>query len=266
MSISNRPFSIASRIMLLVVLIFGAVAAGTAPASAATYNSSEATCRSSRPTLRTGDKGTCVQVAQQLLTAKGVFNRTATTPSTFGPATTASTIAFQHQSGLVQDGVIGPKTWAALLGGTSTPSTAARPASASGLPASCRKAGKTICIVKASGSHAKLYAVQTSAGRSEIVRSMNVRTGDARGSNYVTTTGGFSVGRRYVDYTSKAYDAPMPHSLFFNGGQAIHYSPDFAARGYDGGASHGCVNIGSRSDAKWLYEWSPLHTRVVVTR
>ena len=34
----------------------------------------------------------------------------------------------------------------------------------------------------------------------------------------------------------------MPFAMFFSGGQAVHYSPDFAATGY-AGASHGCVNI-----------------------
>jgi hypothetical protein len=32
--------------------------------------------------------------------------------------------------------------------------------------------------------------------------------------------------------------------MFFGGGQAVHYSPDFAARGYNG-ASHGCVTLRS---------------------
>ncbi len=269
MSIFNKPFSIASRTKLLIILVIAAVAASTAPVSAATYNGSEATCKSNRPTLRTGDNGTCVRVAQKLLATKGVFNRTARTPSTFGPATTASTIAFQRHAGLVQDGVIGNNTWNALLGGAapSTTTTPTSTTSASGLPASCRRAAKTICIVKAAGSRAKLYAVQTSAGKSQVLRSMDVRTGDARGSKYTTTTGSFSVGDRYVDYTSKAYNAPMPYSLFFNGGQAIHYSGTFAEDGYDNNASsHGCVNVGRRSDAKWLYEWSPKYTRVIVTR
>ena len=34
----------------------------------------------------------------------------------------------------------------------------------------------------------------------------------------------------------------MPYAMFIRGGQAVHYSPDFAASGYNG-ASHGCVNV-----------------------
>ena len=38
------------------------------------------------------------------------------------------------------------------------------------------------------------------------------------------------------------YGSAMPYAMFFSGGQAVHYSSDFAARGY-AGASHGCVNV-----------------------
>ena len=41
---------------------------------------------------------------------------------------------------------------------------------------------------------------------------------------------------------STLYDSSMPFAMFFDGGQAVHYSADFAADGYYG-ASHGCVNI-----------------------
>jgi hypothetical protein len=40
---------------------------------------------------------------------------------------------------------------------------------------------------------------------------------------------------------SSLYATSMPYAMFFGGGQVVHYSPDFAARGYNG-ASHGCVN------------------------
>ena len=46
---------------------------------------------------------------------------------------------------------------------------------------------------------------------------------------------------------STLYHSPMPYAMFFSGGQAVHYSADFAARGY-AGASHGCVNV--RDEAK----------------
>ena len=41
---------------------------------------------------------------------------------------------------------------------------------------------------------------------------------------------------------STLYKTPMPWSMYFSGGQAVHYSMFFNAVGYNG-ASHGCVNI-----------------------
>ena len=64
---------------------------------------------------------------------------------------------------------------------------------------------------------------------------------DARfgGNGYVTREGSFSVYRKSRDHVSSLYDTSMPFAMFFSGGQAVHYSPDFAAVGY-AGASHGC--------------------------
>ena len=47
---------------------------------------------------------------------------------------------------------------------------------------------------------------------------------------------------RPTNGVSTLYKTPMPWAMTFSGGQAVHYSPDFAARGYNG-ASHGCVNV-----------------------
>jgi len=55
----------------------------------------------------------------------------------------------------------------------------------------------------------------------------------------------------------------MPYSMFFSGGQAIHYSSDFARRGYSG-ASHGCVNTRDYSRMRLLYNRTPVGTRVYI--
>ena len=57
----------------------------------------------------------------------------------------------------------------------------------------------------------------------------------------------------------------MPFSMFFNGGQAVHYSADFAERGYNG-ASHGCVNTRNYSRMKELYKAARVGDKVVVYR
>jgi hypothetical protein len=60
-----------------------------------------------RPTIRRGARGPLVAQLQKLLnlTADGVF----------GPNTEASVRAFQRGQGLVGDGIVGPKSWAALV-------------------------------------------------------------------------------------------------------------------------------------------------------
>ena len=57
----------------------------------------------------------------------------------------------------------------------------------------------------------------------------------------------------------------MPYAMFFDGGQAVHYSPDFAANGYNG-ASHGCVNIRARAAIARLFDIVRIGTPVIVYR
>ena len=53
---------------------------------------------------------------------------------------------------------------------------------------------------------------------------------------------------------------PMPYAMFFSGGQAVHYSSDFAARGYNG-ASHGCVNVRDLGKIQVLFDQVKSATR-----
>jgi lipoprotein-anchoring transpeptidase ErfK/SrfK len=64
---------------------------------------------------------------------------------------------------------------------------------------------------------------------------------------------------------STIYHSPMPYSMFFSGGQAVHYSSDFARRGYYG-CSHGCVNIRNWSKIAWIYQRIRVGDKVVVYR
>ena len=59
---------------------------------------------------------------------------------------------------------------------------------------------------------------------------------------YTTPAGAYGVTRMYRKYHSKKYDgAPMPHSIFFHGGYAIHGTTDIKRLGTI--ASHGCVRL-----------------------
>lgn len=61
------------------------------------------------PQLQRGSKGKAVKVLQVILGGLDV-------DGSFGPATQAAVIAFQKAHGLEPDGIVGPKTWKALLG------------------------------------------------------------------------------------------------------------------------------------------------------
>jgi lipoprotein-anchoring transpeptidase ErfK/SrfK len=59
---------------------------------------------------------------------------------------------------------------------------------------------------------------------------------------YSTPTGSFGVERMYRKYHSIKYDgAPMPYSIFFHKGFAIHGTTDIKRLGTI--ASHGCVRL-----------------------
>ena len=60
------------------------------------------------PQIQRGSKGKAVKILQIILGDLEV-------DGSFGPATQAATLAFQKKHGLEADGVVGPKTWKALL-------------------------------------------------------------------------------------------------------------------------------------------------------
>ncbi len=72
-------------------------------------------------TVRSGATGALVDAAQCLLEAAGHDPGGATPTGTFDAGTVAATKAFQTARGLAADGIIGPRTWTALLSHGTTP-------------------------------------------------------------------------------------------------------------------------------------------------
>ena len=69
---------------------------------------------------------------------------------------------------------------------------------------------------------------------------------------YYTPTGTFTPYSLQPMHYSKKYDnAPMPNSIFFSGGYAIHATPHVGNLGRP--ASHGCVRL-SPANARTLYD------------
>ena len=74
---------------------------------------------------------------------------------------------------------------------------------------------------------------------------------------YRTPTGTYRPGRMYREYYSRKYDnSPMPHSIFFRGGYAIHGTGYVRSLGRP--ASHGCIRL-HPSNARRLYNLVRAH-------
>lgn len=119
----------------------------------------------------------------------------------------------------------------------------AMPQEASARPSVCNT-GRVICINKSTRELA--FVVN---GRTVI--SMSARFGSTR-QNTPTREGLFRVYWKSANHVSSLYGSAMPFSMFFSGGQAVHYSSDFARNGY-AGASHGCVNTRDYSATRALF-------------
>lgn len=86
-----------------------------------------------------------------------------------------------------------------------------------------------------------------------------------------TVTGSFEIYLRYdrQDMTNAAYypkghekyylTPDVPWVQYFHNGYGFHGAPWRSSFGYSG--SHGCINM-TVSDAKWLYDWASMGTRV----
>lgn len=85
---------------------------------------------------------------------------------------------------------------------------------------------------------------------------------------YRTPVGSYRPTRMHTMWYSRKYDnSPMPHSIFFHGGYAIHGTDAVKSLGRP--ASHGCVRL-HPGNARRLYNLVKAHgagnTRIVVQR
>ena len=84
---------------------------------------------------------------------------------------------------------------------------------------------------------------------------------------YVTPRGVYGPKRMHTKYYSKKYyNSPMPYSIFFKGGYAVHGTNAVKALG--GPASHGCIRLAT-PNAKALYNLvrnhGPSQTRIIIS-
>lgn len=79
--------------------------------------------------------------------------------------------------------------------------------------------------------------------------------GTYSGKKYVTPSGVFAIDSMEVmHYSSKYNNAPMPWTMFFNGGIAIHAATPSEFKALGRKASHGCVRV-HPANAKLLFDF-----------
>ncbi|MFE7574564.1 L,D-transpeptidase family protein [Streptomyces sp. SID7909] len=183
--------------------------------------------------MASGAEGKQVRELQARLRQIGHFDRSPT--GYYGTVTVAAVQSFQGKRGLERTGKTDTVTWQKLLGMTHEPTaTELNPPTTRPVAKPDKRCltGRVICISK--NSRTLSWMID-----GKVVSSMDVRFG----SQYTPTREGtFSVYWKSRHHVSTIYHTAMPYAMFFSGGQAVHYSSDFAARGYNG-ASHGCVNV-----------------------
>jgi lipoprotein-anchoring transpeptidase ErfK/SrfK len=121
-------------------------------------------------------------------------------------------------------------------------------------------------IIRVDISEQKLYVYD----KGRLVKSFLISSGKY---GFDTPYGTFHVYRKtrsarmswnYGPNSPYNYDLPnVPHILAFYGSYTIHGA--YWHHNWGHRMSHGCVNV-SLSDAKWLYEWAPVGTTVIIEK
>ncbi len=235
--------------------------------------------------LENGDVSAQVRSVQARLRQIGWFSGDVT--DRYGSVTAAAVSGFQRKRGLPVTGALDQTTYARLLAMTSRPTAdelanvkpkppepttkpttpGTKPATPGTKPATDkpRSNGITWDVDQRCLTGRVMCVSKTARTLTWVVDGVPQFQFDVRfGSDELPTREGtFSVYKKKVDVISNLYHTPMPYSMFFSGGQAVHYSSNFARLGYSG-ASHGCVNVRDRAGIIRLYNESRVGDTVVV--
>ncbi|HWJ81919.1 MAG TPA: L,D-transpeptidase family protein [Nocardioides sp.] len=205
--------------------------------------------------LSPGDEGDDVRELQARLAQIDWFDAGVT--GYYGDITEAAVRGFQAKRQIPVTGEVDQRTLDRLDAMTTEPTAAELDGTAStntpgALDPRCTT-GRVLCVDK------------TSSTLRWVVDGQVLKTVDVRfGASYSPTREGeFHVYYKDIDHVSHLYGSSMPFAMFFSGGQAVHYSSDFAAVGYNG-ASHGCVNVRDYDGVAWLYDHVRVGDAVVV--
>ncbi|OFE16870.1 hypothetical protein BA895_03780 [Humibacillus sp. DSM 29435] len=219
--------------------------------------------------MQAGDTGSTVRALQARLRQIGWF--TGDVSNLYGSRTTASVRGFQAKRGFDATGKVDEATYNRLLSMTRRPTSDelanVKPKPATPTPATPKPqptgiswdqdarcmTGRVMCVSKST-------SVLTWVIDGKPQYQFTVRFGSA---DLPTREGLFSVYRKAREIRSNIDQSLMPYSMFFSGGEAVHYSPNFARVGYAGN-SHGCVNVRDYNGIARLYAAVNLGDKVVV--
>ncbi|WSQ00412.1 L,D-transpeptidase family protein [Streptomyces sp. NBC_01232] len=224
------------------------------PSASASASASASPSPSVKQIMANGDESEQVRELQARLKQLKLMSVAPT--GFYGSKTTAAVKSFQSKNGLNATGSVDDATWKKIQSSSKKPSAdELRPPTVNEVDAPdprCME-GRVMCISKESRTLAWMID-------GKVVSTMDVRFGS---ENTPTREGVFNVGWKAKEWTSTIYHTPMPYAMFFSGGQAVHYSADFAARGYNG-ASHGCVNVRDKGKLSALFDQVKVGDKVVV--
>lgn len=208
--------------------------------------------------LERGDSGDQVRELQVRLGRENVYF--AAVDGIYGPKTEQGVEKFQEAQGLSATGSVDQRAWDALveLTGKVEKSDLYPPApraDTNSLDPRCL-VGRVLCADK---NNRELSWVIDG----DVQFTIDVRFGRA---SLPTTNGVHEIYWKHIDHVSSLFDdAPMPFSMFFQGGEAVHYSPEFKAVGYGGpGGSHGCINTRDWDLTERLFNEAKVGDKVVV--
>ncbi|MEV3992249.1 L,D-transpeptidase family protein [Streptomyces sp. NPDC049837] len=231
----------------------GASAAGGAE-PAASSPAGSASPGASKVLMAEGTENEQVRELQARLRQLGHFHRSPT--AFYGSMTGKAVSSFQKKQGLSATGTVDGATWQQLTAASRKPTAQElRPPTTNELdkPDARCMTGRVLCISKESRTLAWMID-------GKVVSAMDVRFGS---ENTPTREGTFKVDRKEREWESTLYHTSMPYAMFFSGGQAVHYSSDFKARGYNGG-SHGCVNVRDKDRLASVFDQVKVGDKVVV--
>ncbi|MFA7266025.1 MAG: L,D-transpeptidase family protein [Candidatus Nanopelagicales bacterium] len=184
-------------------------------------------------TIRPGSTGEGVAEIQRRLNILGILVKV---NGNYNGATASGVARFNEKFRYFEaneNKVVNAKTWSMLR---------SKSRNGDGVPKICKKKAAALCIDKD-------QKIVRYFKKGKLVEALDARFG---GPGYRTREGNFRIFRKVKNDFSTLYKTPMPWSMYFSGGQAVHYSMFFNGVGYNG-ASHGCVNI--RDKKKLIPLW-----------